>query len=170
MTEQKKALADILFQAISAENDGRNLYLMAASQTADLQAKEVFTRLADEELSHGEFLKAQYKSVLETGQGDAALKLGQPVPLLGDSPIFSDSFKSRIKQAHFEMSSLSIALHLEETAMKYYAERAAIVEDPTIKQMFMDLSEWEKGHFQALQRQLDMLKEDYWAGAGFSPF
>ena len=170
MNEQQKALADILFQAISAENDGRNLYLMAAGQTTDEKAKQVFMRLADEEQSHGEFLKAQYKSVLETGHGDSNIKLGQAYQLTGDSPIFSDSFKDRIKQAHFEMSSLSIALHLEQTAMKYYAERAALVEDPTIKQMFLDLSEWEKGHYQALQRQLDMLKEDYWAGAGFSPF
>lgn len=170
MNENKQALADILFQAISAENDGRNLYLMAAAQTNDEKAKMVFTRLADEELSHGEFLKAQYRSVLETGKGDAALKLGNPYELSGDSPIFSDSFKTRIKQAHFEMSSISIALHLEQTAMKYYAERAALVDDPVIKAMFSDLSEWEKGHYQALQRQLDLVKEDYWSGAGFSPF
>ncbi len=170
MDEKAKAVAAVLFKAIEAEGDGRNFYLMAAGNTQDAQAREVFTRLADEELGHQEFLKAQYRAVVETGRADTGLKLKNRSDLSGASPIFSDEFKRRVKEAHFEMSSISIAIHLEMTAMGYYADCAKQVDEPTVKQFFEELADWERGHYNALLRQQEALKEDYWADSGFSPF
>jgi len=170
MDEAAKAMAESLFEAIKAEGDGRSFYMMAARSTADDKAREVFGQLADEELGHQEFLKAQYRSILENGTIDSAAKLGRPRDLSEASPIFSAGLKSRIKEAHMEMSALAIGIQLELGAMNYYREAAGRASDPAIKAFFSELAEWESGHYNALLRQQEALKEDYWSAAGFSPF
>ncbi|MFH1811348.1 MAG: ferritin family protein [Pseudomonadota bacterium] len=170
MIEANKVVAELLFKAITAEHDGEHFYRMAADRTEDEQAQQVFRRLADEERGHQEFLRAQHKAVSQTGQIDSRIKLGIPSDLSSASPIFSEEFKGRIKDAHFEMSSLSIAIHLEKSAMAYYAECARTVEDPAVQRFFEELTQWETGHYRALLRQQDMLKDDFWSEAGFSPY
>lgn len=43
------------------------------------------------------------------------------------------------------------------------AEKAAF-------RLYTELAEWESGHYEALTRQQEELKEDYWSAGGFSPF
>ena len=58
-----------LQQAIRTESDGYHFYTMAATSVHDPKGKEVFARLAQDELSHLRFLNNQYKSFLEKGKG-----------------------------------------------------------------------------------------------------
>ena len=168
--EAKKQISDGLLTAIKAEQDGYHFYLMAAHNTGDPQAKEVFEQLAQEELDHNRFLKHQYQAILDTGAPDPKRKLGHRVDLSGHSPIFSPALKARIDQAHFEMSSLSIAVQLELSAMNFYKAQAAEADDPTVQSFFEELANWESGHYHALLRQQETLRDDYWKGGGFSPF
>jgi len=170
MHPQTKTLAEGLFRAIQAETDGQHFYLMAASSTADPKGREVFTLLAHEEEAHQNFLRAQHRSLVETGKADPLLKLPQQSELQGDSPIFSAELKRRIKDAHFEMSALSIGIQLELSAISHYQESARIATDPVVSAFFSQLSTWERGHHQALLRQQEALKQDYWAESGFAPF
>lgn len=170
MTSNKKMLAEGLLNAIKAESYGHSFYLMAARSTEDEKGREVFETLACEELEHMRFLKEQYGSVLKTGLPNKSLKLGSQVDLSGKSPIFSDKLKMRIKDANFEMTSLSIGIQLEHDAMKYYQKQAEAVDDPTMENFYAKLAEWEAGHHQALLRQQEELKEDFWSAGGFSPF
>ena len=48
---------------------------------------QVFNRLADEEVLHQQFLRAQVKALEETGKPAAGLALGQPEKFPGDHPI-----------------------------------------------------------------------------------
>lgn len=163
-------VAKALFEAIKAESDGYSFYKMAANSSQDEQGRRVFDQLASEELDHKRFLTAQYRSVMETGKTDETVKLGQRADLSGASPIFSERIKSRLQDAHFEMSALSIGVQLELGSMSYYKEQAAQTSDATVKRFFEELAEWEKEHYEALLRQQDSLKDDYWYGGGFSPF
>ena len=163
-------IARALQEAIQAERDGASFYLMAAASCQDTMGKEIFKRLADEELDHQEYLSAQYQSVTTTGQLDTTLKLTHKVTLTGDSPIFSPQIKERIKDAHFEMSALSIGIQLEQSAMDHYSRAADSTDDPAVTEFFRELVRWESGHYQALLRQQELLKEDYWSSGGFSPF
>jgi len=96
-----------LKQAMQAEADGHNFYKMAANNTNDEEGKEVFLQLAQDEVEHFIFLKAQYDSIIETGKVDMNVKLGKPSTEANESPIFSEGFKSRLNEAHLEMSALS---------------------------------------------------------------
>ena len=170
MKHNDAKLADGLLKAIKAEREGHSFYQMAANCSEDSKAKEVFARLADEELDHMRFLMRQYESVLRSGQPTPSAQLGTSVDLSGPSPIFSDALKTRIQDAHFEMSALSIGIRLEMDAMQFYRSQAEAVDSPEARKFYTELAEWESGHYHALLRQQQELKEDYWSASGFSPF
>ena len=170
MKNSQKNIADSLMKAIKAERYGHSFYLMAAKSTEDAKGKEVFETLAHEELNHMQFLRKQYYSIIETGKPDESIEFGAPADLSGMSPIFSEELKSRIKDANYEMTSLSIGIQLEHDAMKFYRSQSEAVDDPTIKEFYARLAEWESGHYQALLRQQEELKEDFWSSSGFAPF
>ncbi len=170
MVDGQTNLADGLRKAIKAERDGHCFYSMVANTSVDPKAKEVFAQLAAEELDHMHFLTRHYECVLKTGKPDQSAKLGSRADVSGLSPIFSDGIKARIKEAHFEMSALSIGIQLEADAMKFYRSQAEAAVDQEVKQFYSELAEWESGHYQALLRQQEELKEDYWSASGFAAF
>lgn len=157
-------------QAIQAETSGHHFYLMAGQTTSDPKGKEVFASLAQEELDHLRFLQLQRKSLLETGLVDAKAQLGPQITLGGDHPIFSQSLVDRVAKAHFEMSALAIGIQLELNAQRFYGEQAQAAPEEDVRLFFERLARWEAGHYQALLRQQDNLKEDYWSAGGFAPF
>lgn len=170
MADEQSRLAQGLLKAIKAERDGNSFYSMAAHASADPKAKEIFAQLAAEELDHMHFLTRHYDSVLKTGKPDHGARLGPRANLSGLSPIFSDGIKARIKDAHYEMSALSIGVQLEAEAMAFYRAEAEAADDPEVKRFYNELAEWEAGHYHALLGQQEELKEDYWSAGGFSPF
>ena len=165
-----KTMAEGLLSAMRAEHEGHHFYRMAAQTTADDKGKQVFERLAAEELDHFEFLKGQYKAVLETGKPDADLKLGPRSDLTGKSPIFSDKLRARVGDAHYEMTALAVGIQLELGAERFYTKAADEAPDPDVAAFYRELAAWEKGHYEALLAQQDDLKEDYWSAGGFAPF
>ena len=170
MADEKTKLADGLLRAIKAERDGHGFYTMAASSSQDPKARRIFAQLAAEELDHVHFLTRHYESVLKTGRPDHDARLGPRADLTGMSPIFSEHIKTRIGQAHLEMSALSIGIQLELDAFKFYRSQAEVSDDPLVKEFYLELAEWETSHYQALLKQHEELKEDYWAASGFAPF
>jgi len=170
MEDKSKILAEGLLKAIKAERYGHSFYTMAANSTDDPKGKKVFEELAYEELHHMHFLKKHYDSVLKTGMLDRSAKLGQKADLSGMSPIFSVGLRDRIKDANFEMTSLSIGIQLEHDAMNFYRSQSEEADDPQVKQFYAELAEWEAGHYHALLKQQEELKEDYWSAGGFAPF
>lgn len=170
MTDTKDAISKGLLTAMKAEREGHSFYMMAANATDDPKGKEMFAQLAKDEHDHLNYLKNQYESLQKTGKVDPNLKLGQKTRYAGPAPIFSENFKSRIKDRHYEMSALSIGIQLELDAIKHYKSQAETFDDPTVKSFYTDLADWEKEHYDALNNQYESLKEDYWSEAGFSPF
>lgn len=170
MNDKKMTLKEGLRQAIEAEIDGYHFYMMAAGKCEDPKGCQIFEQMAQEELEHVRFLRAQYASVEKNGTPNRAEKLAGQAKLDAMSPIFSDKIKGRLKDAHFEMSALSIAIQMELSAVNFYRDRAGESEDETVKQFFNELSKWESGHYNALLNQQTALKEDYWSDGGFSPF
>jgi rubrerythrin len=169
-TDEKKRVTDGLKQAIQAEIDGYHFYMMASRSTEDSKGREVFESLAQDEREHVRFLSLQYDAFMEKGAPDPNVTLGKRADLEGPSPIFSDQFRKRITGAHFEMSALSIGIGLELSAVKFYKDQAKQSQDETVAKFYTELADWESGHYRALLQQQESLKEDYWAGGGFSPF
>jgi len=84
-------------------------------------------------------------------------------------PIFSEDFKEKIKDKHFEMSALSIGMTLEQNGIHFYAILAAKASHPELKKLLEFLAKWEESHPRPSQ-QIKYLQEDYWSGARFAPF
>ncbi len=164
--ELKKAIA----KAMAGEIEGRELYKVASERTDDSKAKKVFNYLSGEENKHYEALKTIYNSLesgteIEIPEIEKLVNLDDPV-----SPIFSPEFKERIKDKHFEYSALAIGLKLELDAYRFYKKLFWETEDEELKIFFDYLSKWEMEHYNALQRELDYLKEDYFSANDFQPF
>ena len=170
MDEATKRMAEGVLAAMRAETEGHHFYKMAAMSTQDAQGTEVFEQLAAEELDHFEFLRKHYGALVKTGAPDATAKLGSRLELRGDSPIFSSSLRSRLGEAHFEMTALSVGIQLELAAQTFYKGQSEEASNDTVRDFFAELAEWESGHYQALLTQQEALKEDYWSTSRFSPF
>jgi rubrerythrin len=165
-----KRISEGLAKAMQAEHEGHHFYKMAARNTQDARGKEVFLQFADEEMDHFNFLKTQYKAILETGKIDPSVKLGRAKAFTGEHPIFSPDIKSRIGSAHYEMTAISIGIQLELSAVNFYKAEAEATDDAVAKAFYGELMEWEKGHLEAFRSQAESLKEEYWDKGGFSPF
>jgi rubrerythrin len=164
-----QAILDGFKQAIQAEADGYQFYMMASEKTRDETGKKMFSILADEELKHKDVLYAQYQSLADTGHIDTKLILGKQYDFASNN-IFSSEIRNRISESQFEMSALSIGIKLELSSMDYYKVQAAKASDPAVKTFYNELAGWEKEHYDALMRQHEMLKEDFWTQGGFAPF
>lgn len=170
MDASKEKVAEALKKAIIAEIEGQHFYRMAASSTEDPKGKEVFGKLANDEVLHEQWLRAHYESFVNSGKPDPNVKLSAFEEFTGKSPIFSDALKARIKSAHFEMTAVSVGIQLEMSAVKFYRAASQDTEDPLLKAFFRELEKWEQHHYNALLLQQDELKQDYWTASGFSPF
>jgi rubrerythrin len=85
--------------AIETELTGFQFYKNAAKSTNDPLGKETFSRMAEEEFGHFNYLRRQYQSVLENGEYDFSKELDKKQHKHAASPIFSDDIKRRIKDA-----------------------------------------------------------------------
>jgi rubrerythrin len=164
-----KRLAEGLKTAIEAEQNGYAFYQMAARSTDDEKGRAVFEQLALEELDHARYLRLQYQSLVERGQLDFAASLGRKTDLSGDHPIFSARLLERAGSAHYELSALSIGAQLEMNAVHHYKAEAEASADPDVKRFFLELAGWETGHYEALSRELESVREAYWHQNGFAP-
>jgi len=157
-------------KAMQAEWDGHNFYKMAAEKTSDETAKNVFDSLAGDELDHLNFLKAQFLSFKKSGKADSNVKLKKPKWLESSSAIFSEDFKKRLGEAHFEVSALSVAAQLELNSINYYRAEADKSTDPTVRDFYLKLADWELSHHRLLIEQQKQIQEDYWFKSNFYPF
>ncbi len=166
--QQKAAMIEAVKNAIMVEIKGQQLYEHAVQQTKNPDAKAMFEMLAADEVKHVRMLQAQFKYLTE---GDlSALDEIHPAEVDHRSQsIITDNFKKSIKRGDFEMAIIGIGCDLENKAIAYYKEQAAVVDDPDLKKLFTWLAEWEVDHLDQL-RELESLYQDaYWADQGFSP-
>ncbi len=170
--EKQERLFQIVKDAIRVENDGYQFYRMAEEKTTDPKGKEVFASLAKDETNHMQILKSLYQKVKEDKQFkfDEVKDMKHILETTSESPIFSEAFKGRLGQSHFEMSALSIGILLEKNSIDFYKRSAQESEESDIKQLFVYLADWEGEHLRALVKQQKLLQEDYWTEARFYPF
>ena len=169
MNKKTEEILQGLKTAIEAELTGHEFYKNAAQTTSDPVGKETFSRMAEEEIGHFNYLRHQYKSVLKKGEYDFTKKLLKKDHKHSESPIFSDEIKRRIKDSHFEVSALTIGMKLELDAIRFYRTCAEKTDNEDVKKFYTELADWEKDHYRAFEQQLDMLKEDYFQANNFVP-
>lgn len=163
-------LDKVIWRALMAEREGHSFYVMAALTTRDPKGREVFEQLARDEMSHIQFLRTHFEAVHTSGTLATGVVLDNPSPLNPTSPIFSDEIKSRIHEAHLEMTALAIGMQLELDSIAYYRRQASEATGSDVRSIFSRLAEWEDEHYRALFNQHEQLKDQYWRESGFQPF
>jgi len=161
-------LKEALQTAIKGELEGRELYKAAAEKTSDKKAEKVFSMLAEEEQKH---LDTLVKIAKEYNEGGEISSPDLPSPASfedAESPIFSREFKDKV--ADFDMSALSIGIKLELESEKFYRDTARGTRVEEIKNLFNRLAEWEKEHYNYLQKQIGFFNSYYTNKYSFSRF
>jgi rubrerythrin len=169
MAEKINDILKGLKEAMEAELTGYNFYKNAAKNTSDDDGKETFSTMAEEEMGHFNFLRHQYSHVLKNGEHDLSRKLTKKGFKNVDSPIFSNEIRKRIKDAHFEVSALTIGMKLELDAMNFYRLRAQEAKDDAVKKFYNELADWEEEHYRTFSKALEGLKELYFEANNFVP-
>ena len=168
--QSAQEILEILKKAYQIEVDGFNFYSMTAEKAAKAPVKELFQKLADDEVQHQNFLKGIGKKYRT--EGEAAFAVAKPDWSLSGltDHVFTEKFKSQAKGAAFEMGALSVGLTLETNAMAHFNRAAETADSKEIGDFYRYLAEWEKGHYDALNALLQGIRSDFWGEGGFSPF
>jgi rubrerythrin len=163
-------IKEVIKTAMRSELEGKELYKAIAEKTDDEKAKSIFSSMSLEEESHFQILQQILKHLIKKEEYNIE-NIQKKVDFDNtDSPIFSNEFKNRIKDKHYEMSALSIAIKLEYDSFEFYSKAEKETEDKGLKQFFHYLSEWEKTHYDNLNKQMKFLEDDYFVQNQFAPF
>ncbi len=163
---------EVLKKALQGEMDGFYHYSNAALNTSDERAKKIFEILAQEEKLHYEFLLKYFNFLTDKEEKVDLLKFKgeKRYNFSGESPIFSEDFKKKIREKHIEISALSIGMVLEQNSIEFYMKLEEKEEDPDTKEFLKELISWEENHLDALAKQKRFFMESYWSNAHFEPF
>ncbi len=168
--DARAQLLDILRTAYQIEVDGYTFYAMTAEKAAKPAVKELFQKLADDEVQHQSFLKGIGKRYDKEGAGAYAVKLPPADMSAVTGKVFTDRFHEQARGAVFEMGVLSVGLTLETNAMAHFHKAAEAADSKEVREFYRFLAEWEKQHFDALNALYGSLRSDFWGAGGFSPF
>lgn len=170
MTDARATILEILQRAYQIELDGYTFYSMTAEKADKVAVKELFQKLAEDEVQHQGFLRSVARRY--DGQGEAAFAVARrDVSLSGlTDHIFTTRFKEQARGSAFEMGVLSVGLTLETNAVAYFTQAAQKADSAEAKDFYRFLADWEQQHFEALNTLYTALRQDFWGAGGFSPF
>lgn len=167
MKSNDKAL-EVLKTAILLERRGKAFYTQAARQTESKSAKKIFEMMAEEEDEHVEFLTKQFKNYIDHHKFLKTIDHQEEDETVME--ILSENIKREISAAGFEAAAISAAINFENNAIEVYSTRAREATDPSEKEMYQMLADWEKGHHHLLYKLNEDLKEQIWNDNNFWPF
>ena len=137
--------------ALNNELREREFYLGNAKRTGNPVGKEMFQRIADDELEHYERLKQLHET------WEKAKKWPGTVPLKVKNTVVKDVLKDLITKAEKmpkgdtdDLNAVRTALDFEAKGEKYYADLRDSVSDVKEKEFFDLLSKMEREHYLSL--------------------
>jgi len=150
--------------AIEGEKKSLKNYLEFGLKTDDASGKNMFLRLASDELEHLNILERQSQSLLKSGDW---LKIEiEPsdvemiVPRLGEKDV-----KIRGTSGQDQVTALHVALALEKRAHDFYANQGRHTGDRKARDMYLRLAEMEEAHYELIQAEIDAIgNTGFWLG------
>jgi len=157
-------LAQILKTAIEAEKAGLKNYLEFARQTKEETGKNMFIRLAMDELEHMDILEKQLERRWEKQPfGRVVVErsvIEKIVPVLSESAV-----RQAGRSTTGESLALATALEHEKKAREYYLTQAQEVQEAELKALFERLAEMEDNHYRLIEAELDYInRTGFWFG------
>lgn len=169
--DMREQILEILKKAYQIEVDGYTFYSMTAEKAEKPAVKELFEKLASDEVQHQAFLKTVSRNYTEKGVSAFAVQ-AKPVDFLStfSQKVFTDRFREQAKGAAFEMGVLSVGMTLETNAVTCFSTAAKGAEAQEVRKFYEFLAEWERQHFDALKSLYDSVRMDFWHEGGFAAF
>ncbi len=153
----RKKLVSILETGIELEKKGLGAYLKFAHQTKSMTGKNMFVRLASDELEHMKILEKIRDAKLA---GRAIRK--PPLPMKEINAMLPKLGKKQfLKEADeglSDINALKTALEMEKKSTNYYRKIAKQEKDPKIVELAEDLAKWEEFHYDLLQGEIDFIE------------
>ena len=154
--------------AIQMERSGHKFYTEVTALTEDENGKQMFTRLANDELAHIYWLFTVRQSLIKTGQfGDVDQLVGHRVlmeevdPDLEDQVVFPLRTRGlEITSETRELDALEMGIQAEKDAIAFYEDAAERALDPAGRSLFKRLAVWEDEHLRLLEAEHDYLESN----------
>jgi rubrerythrin len=163
-------ILSVLQKAYQIETDGYTFYSMIADRTDKDAVRDVFGKLARDEVQHKAFLKDIASKYEEKGAAAFAVPRGDIATRTFVDQVLTARFKQQAKDATFEVSALSIGLTLETNAMALFNRQAEESTEREIRDFYRFLAEWERQHYEALQELFQDVRRELFSERGFDPF
>lgn len=160
--ETKDSKIEIIKQAILNEVEGYQFYKMYAEKVNDADVKKVFLDIAQEELTHVEFLKKLANNSREDNLKMAQMEVPEP-------NIFKFSAMTP-DELSLAVTAFSIAMKMEDDSQKFYDDAAKKTDVEEEKKFFELLRDWEISHRDQFEKQYNLLKDEWWQDNNFAPF
>lgn len=161
---------NVLSFAMNMELEGQSFYDNYSKSVKNPSAKQLFEDLSKMETAHYIYLKSQYDN-LSNGK-----TIEKPEEDLGSPEIFNKRMEQQnVQTSAFETSTsditlLRMAYLIEDDFMNFYKKASENVEDAGVREMLLNLANWENGHRTVLEKQYKEMFESNWYNMGFYPF
>ena len=166
----REQILDVLKKAYQIEVDGYTFYSMTADKADKPAVRDLFAKLASDEVQHQAYLRDVLKHYDEKGAGAFSLHHRPPELSAFSRQVFSDQFRAQANGAAFETAVLSVGMTLESRAIAYFNGAAETATEQEVKDFYRFLADWEKQHLEALNNLYGMVRADFWEQSGFAPF
>jgi len=156
----------VIKQAILNELEGYEFYKMAGNQASSKEVKVAFLELAQEEMSHINWLNELFNKIKGGKEDEITLAF------LADtsSPkIFTWENLDR-KDAAMSVSAFGIGIQMERASIQFYMKAEEKTQSLDSKKLFGKLIIWEQAHLDQFASQYEKLKEDWWTEQDYAPF
>ncbi len=164
MVDQANESVKALKTAVEVEDNGIFTFLKFARQTKDTTGKNMFIRLAMDELEHRRILEKQLNNLLEGGEWTNVEVPHSEIEQIAPT-VREKQQRTKGESGLAEIDALNTALDLEKKAAEFFREKAEIVEVPEARDLFIRLAEWEEAHFDLIQAELDSIQgTGFWFG------
>ncbi len=160
---QKNDKIKIIETAIEAEKETLGTYIKSAIKVSNIVGKNMFLKLALDEMKHREILEAALKAQLEGG------KCVFPEVEKNEIKKIVPDVESEIeKTSHLgqdDLAILMLAQKVEKNGIDYYKDCIKNSWDEETKKMFSYLVKMEEEHYSLIQTQIDYIEgTGYWLG------
>lgn len=152
MDERLRSLIEL---AIQMEKDGINFYEGLSEKVPYESAKKMILSFADDERRHLKILNEIFSSMTSV---DIERYLAENPPKEKIKTVF-DEVQGNIDVVTLqdELSSLKIALDMEEKSYKLYDEALSIEEDEDLKKLWKRLADEERKHYDIFWNTYDFI-------------
>ena len=157
-------LAKAVLTAMELEMAGLETFIKLARKTKNETGKNMFLRLASDELEHMKFFH-QYRLRLEK-EGKWAPPAADFKPIAVVRPALQEiDAKTKGEEHADELTALRTALELERRSVEFYNGLMERTVDPEVRQLFAKLRDVEEGHYELIQAEIDSLTgQGFWFG------